>query len=245
MAETVCGREIKDKDGPGDRGLHGLTSMFPQHTGMITPKEHTLMYTAFIKITHTLIQSSLAGSLCIQTFIFLCRPPWAQLIWFKFRKSLESLSLNKTARVSFILTFSPIILNLLQRVGKFIATVYTKKLAVFFKDDAMSVPSQYCSPCECWIVLFWHASSIGSWDANFGLSIDQSTTLVRTTRYIFMKCCTDIHFPQRIKLTTIGWIYTQFGTSIHGSQRMHPDYFYDPLAYFLSKPWGFVSNWIS
>lgn len=55
MAETVCGREMKDKDGLGERGLHRLASVFP-YTGMIPPKEHIQMYTAFIKITHTLIK---------------------------------------------------------------------------------------------------------------------------------------------------------------------------------------------
>lgn len=97
------------------------------------------MYTAFIKNhPHTgKILKSLAGSVHTDAHSFFMLPSVSTTDLIQIQKitlPLESLSLNKTARDSFILTFSPIILDLLLRVGKCIAAVYTKKLAVLFKD---------------------------------------------------------------------------------------------------------------
>lgn len=71
----------------------------------------------------------------------------------------ESVSLNKTAWVCFILTFSPIILDLATAASRRIyhhdLRLRTETLAGLFKDVATSAPSHHCSP-EMWInvVLF-------------------------------------------------------------------------------------------
>ncbi len=45
------------------------------------------------------------------------------------------------------------------------------------------------------------------------------------------------HFGPNIS-TTIGWIVIKFCTDVHGSQRMNPTDFGDPLTFSLAPPAG-------